>query len=133
MAKVEQMPVEIILMGADYSEKDMLKYMEDYKMPWPAVEWGGFGPVEKYLAEGIPYLVLIDIETGKVITKGTGPAGIEEAVARMREYSGVSGEEPFKAQGILDKYILFVVVGVSCGFILLLLIWRARRDAKATA
>jgi len=114
MLEMDQLPVELILLSADHSEEDMLGYMKRYQMPWPAVEWAERSSVSKYQADGIPHLVLVDLETGRVITKGTGPQGLEVAVERMREYTGVTSEEEFKVEGILDKYGLLIMVGITC-------------------
>ena len=133
MQKVEQQPVEMVLLGADYSEKDVLKYMESYEMQWPALEWGQIAAVEKYIAQGIPDLILVELATGKVLTKGTGAPGIEEAVARIREYSGLTGEKPFKAKGFLNQYGLIIAVVVSCGLILLLMKLRSGSKAKSNS
>ena len=53
----------------------MLEYMTETKMPWPAIRFSQkkASGVEKFAADGIPYLVLID-EKGKDLT---GKAGNE--------------------------------------------------------
>ena len=129
MLEMDDLPVEIILWSGDRSEEDMLGYMKRYEMPWPALEWGSRSVAEKYLAEGIPHLVLVELETGKVITKGTGPEGVEAAVERMREYSGVSSDKSFRIEGFLDKYGLLIMVALSCVVILVFQKWRGQKQA----
>ena len=107
----------------------MLGYMKRYEMPWPALEWVSRSVAEKYLAEGIPHLVLVELETGEVITKGTGPEGVEAAVERMREYSGVSSDKSFRIEGFLDKYGLLIMVALSCVVILVFQKWRGQKQA----
>jgi len=129
MLKMENMPVEIILVSGDRSEEDTLDYMKLYDMPWPAVEWASIPELNGYAAEGIPHLVLVEIATGKVITKGTGPSGVEAAVERMREHTGVTSDSAFKVGGFMDKYGLLVMVALSGVSILLFQKWREKRAA----
>jgi nucleoredoxin len=66
---------QLIFASSDKDEKAMLEYMSETKMPWPAIRFSqkkAIG-VEKFAADGIPYLVLID-EKGKDLT---GKAGNE--------------------------------------------------------
>lgn len=129
MLEMEDMPVEIVLMSGDRSEKDALDYMKLYDMRWPALEWSSTPELIQYSAEGIPHLVLVEIATGKVITKGTGPGGVEAAVERMREFTGVTSDSAFKVNGFMDKYGLLVMVALSGVIILLFQKWRMKRAA----
>ncbi len=127
MREMENMPVEIVLVSGDRSEEDALSYMKLYEMPWPAVEWSSMPELNQYLAEGIPHLLLVEIATGKVISEGTGPAGVEAVVERMREITVVTSEEAFKVNGFMDIYGL-LVVPLLCGmFLLFFLKWREWR------
>ena len=130
MVDKKRLPVEIVLVGADHSEQEMIGYMERYKMMWPALEWNSRGDVEAYQSSGIPHLVIVEIETGNVIAKGTGPSGVEAAVEKMRELTGVAAESPFKINGFLDKYGLLIAVAFSCVGIFLFQRWRERREIK---
>ena len=55
---------EIVFVSADYSEKDMAKYMEDVEMPWLAVSYDDIEgtEIESYASGYIPYLVMFDKE-----------------------------------------------------------------------
>lgn len=125
MLDAEGMPVEIVLVGADRSEEDMLRYMEQYGMKWPAVQFGKEGMLEGYASEGIPHFVLVERKTGKAIAYGTGPDDIEEAVEKMRAYSGIEGD--FSTSSFMDRYGLLVVMLLSGLLILFLKKSRERR------
>ena len=64
---------QLIFASSDKDEKAMLEYMSETKMPWPAVQFAQkkMSGVEKFSADGIPYLVLID-EKGKDLTGKPG-------------------------------------------------------------
>ncbi len=54
---------EIIFVSSDRSEEDMEEYIEEYKMPWPALNFGSkkkSSEITKYSSKGIPCLVLVD-------------------------------------------------------------------------
>ena len=63
---------EIVFVSSDRSEEDMLKYMNEVKMPWLAVKYDDIEKtdIESYASAYIPYLVMFDKE-GHVIE---GPA-----------------------------------------------------------
>ena len=60
---------DIIFVSRDKSEGEMLDYMKDYKMDWPALRFDKAkgSPLGKYLGRGIPCLVVIDGD-GKVLS-----------------------------------------------------------------
>jgi nucleoredoxin len=61
---------EVVLVNEDRSQGDMVSYMRDDKMTWPAVRWdaiSGARDITRYCGDGIPCLVLID-ENGKVLS-----------------------------------------------------------------
>jgi nucleoredoxin len=61
---------EIIFVSRDHSKEDMLAYMKQDGMPWPALSFSKANqanPLEKYAGRGIPCLVIIDGE-GDVIS-----------------------------------------------------------------
>lgn len=117
MLDTERMPVEIVLVGADHSEKEMVGYMRHYNMKWPALEWRSRAAADPYQSNGIPHLVIVETETGEVVSKGTGPGGVEEVVGKMRELTGVKDGEPFKINGFVDRYGLLLAVVLSCAAI----------------
>jgi len=60
---------EIVFVSNDKSAGEMLNYMRDEQMPFPAVNFdkvAGNQALKKYAGDGIPCLVVVD-ETGKVI------------------------------------------------------------------
>ncbi len=126
MWDAEEMPVEIVMVGADRTEREMLAYMENYGMKWPAVKYGSQNMLEGYASEGIPHLVIVERETGKALAYGTGPSEIEQVVKKMRNYSGVEGD--FEIGGFMDRYGLIVAV-LLCG--LLILVLKKYRERRA--
>ena len=81
---------ELVLVSNDHSPGDMLSYMKDEKMPWPAFKFGEAHVVDeiaRLAGPGIPCLVLVD-EEGKVIAdsfKGSsylGPDSVLDATWR---------------------------------------------------
>lgn len=64
---------QLVFASSDKDEKAMLEYMTETKMPWPAIRFSQkkASGVEKFSADGIPYLVLID-EKGKDLTGKPG-------------------------------------------------------------
>ena len=73
-SQIESFGARLLLAGADKSEGEMLKYMQQYKMAWPGIYSGkamryGFG---MYAERGIPSLALIDKQGGLLIKGGQG-------------------------------------------------------------
>lgn len=61
---------EVIFVSRDKSPAEMLAYMREDRMPWPALAWSSLREtreVTRYAGSGIPCLVLIDA-TGKVLS-----------------------------------------------------------------
>jgi nucleoredoxin len=61
---------EVVFVSRDKSAADMLAYMRDDRMPWPALQWDlvrGTREIARYAGSGIPCLVLVDAE-GKVLS-----------------------------------------------------------------
>jgi nucleoredoxin len=61
---------EVVLVNEDQSSGDMVRYMRDDKMAWPALKWearAGAPDIMRYCGSGIPCLVLVD-ENGKVLS-----------------------------------------------------------------
>jgi len=73
---------QLVFASSDEDEGAMLGYMTEMKMPWPAVKFGEKkeSGLEKYAADGIPYLVLINAEgknlTGKPGNEWQAPAEV---------------------------------------------------------
>ena len=69
--KAELDKFDVIFVSRDESKEDMVEYMKQDGMPWPALSFAkanqGSSPLEKYAGRGIPCLVIIDRE-GKVIS-----------------------------------------------------------------
>ena len=64
---------ELVFASSDKDEAAMMDYMKETGMPWPAVKFGEkkAAGLDKFAADGIPYLVLID-ENGKDLTGKEG-------------------------------------------------------------
>lgn len=82
---------ELVLMSNDQSADDMLAYMREENMPWPAVKYserGAVGELRRLGGSGIPDLVLIDGD-GRVLAdsfKGgdyLGPDSVLDAAWRV--------------------------------------------------
>ncbi len=62
---------EVIFVSRDNSKEDMIEYMKQDAMPWPALSFAkanqGSSPLEKYEGHGIPCLVIVDRD-GKVLS-----------------------------------------------------------------
>lgn len=68
--KAQGADFELIFVSADESEKEMLAYMKEYKMPWPGLRYNaikGSREITRYAGEGIPCLVFLDHQ-GKVLS-----------------------------------------------------------------
>ncbi len=83
--------VDVILVPKDKSEEDMIAYMKDYKMDWPALDFKASqsrNPLSKFGGNGIPCLVIIDGD-GKVIShsyvdgKFVGPAKVLDDLDKL--------------------------------------------------
>jgi len=81
---------ELVLVSNDHSAADMLSYMREENMPWPAVKFGEIAAIKeirRLAGPGIPCLVLID-ENGQVLAdsfKGSdylGPDSVLDATWR---------------------------------------------------
>ncbi len=82
---------DIIFYSNDRSEDDMLTYMTDTRMPWPALEYRKTSlsnVLAKYAGPGIPDLVLLD-DKGNVISDSyqgstyVGPGKVANDLARL--------------------------------------------------
>jgi nucleoredoxin len=65
---------ELVFVSRDNSEKDMEAYMEEAKMPWPALKYNkikGNKSLNKHAASGIPHLVMLDA-SGNAVAKDLG-------------------------------------------------------------
>ena len=60
---------EVVFVSSDRSDEDMKKYMQEIKMPWPAIKFNKIESLKKitaYAGPGIPCVVVVDAE-GKVL------------------------------------------------------------------
>lgn len=81
---------EVILVSRDRSQADMVRYMDEFHMPWPAMAQPGRqeSAIEDLSGRGIPCLVLVDAH-GKVLAhsyKGNryvGPFAPLEELSRI--------------------------------------------------
>lgn len=88
-AKKSEKPLEIVFVSSDRSEREMYDYMEDVKMPWLAIEFGGdhVGILKSTFGiKGIPALVVVDSE-GKLVTKNGRGDVIKLGLGAFDEWS----------------------------------------------
>ena len=71
--------LEVVLASMDREWAAMEEYVQETKMPWPVLAWPNVmnSPVEKFLPQEIPYLVLVDDE-GMILMAA---AGMEASLA----------------------------------------------------
>lgn len=130
MLSLETMPVEIVLVGNDRSEKQMLQYIERYQMPWPAIPWHARHHTDPYAARGIPHLALVERASGKLIASGTGSSGdgsIESVVTKIREINGDSQSAPFRTRSPLARFAVLIAIALSV--LAILAIIRRRKNS----
>lgn len=130
MRALGEMPVEMVLVGADRTEDKMFDYMEKYGMNWPAVVYRASSLVDKYAASGVPHLVLVNRHSGEVVSHGTGERGIEAVVNRMRDFSKVTSDKPFRASNWLSKYGVLIAVALCFVVVFLLQKRKERKEVK---
>lgn len=82
---------ELIFVSSDKNEDEMLSYMKDYEMAWPAVKFSKRRSLEflkKYQARGIPNLVFVDAG-GNVLLQSyvngqyVGPSAVLDAMTNQ--------------------------------------------------
>jgi len=78
---------QLVMVNYDQSDEDMVAYMRQHRMEFPAVrrnEAGGWG---KATGDGIPNLIIIDTATGKVVTSsfdGSTYVGCDKPLSVLR-------------------------------------------------
>lgn len=86
---------EVVFVSRDKSPADLLAYMREERMPWPALEWTTIRAtreITRYAGSGIPCLVLIDAD-GRILSDSyrwgryVGPdAVLEDTWKLLREH-----------------------------------------------
>ncbi|CAN5283022.1 hypothetical protein BH23VER1_BH23VER1_00900 [soil metagenome] len=67
--------IELIYVNLDSSENDMEKFMAEFKMPWPAIDFDKREKVKTAMdndAKSVPNYVLLNA-AGEVLATGPGP------------------------------------------------------------
>ena len=99
-AKKENANFEIIFVSRDDSEKEMLSYMKEQKMPWPAVRFGELKTL-KFLKQisgrGVPSLAVVD-SRGLIMSQsykgGTTYLGPDPPLKEFQKLIGSKEGEP---------------------------------------
>jgi nucleoredoxin len=60
-------PFELIFISSDYSEKEMMEYMRDYKMRFPALPFEKMKNIVSSNGRGIPNLIVTDADGNKIL------------------------------------------------------------------
>ncbi len=74
---------ELVLISADRDEKSMQAYAEQNKMPWPHLKFnqlGAFNNTYNHGVQGIPSVIVCDLEGKIVSTHGRDLAALEQLV-----------------------------------------------------
>ena len=82
---------QLVMVNYDRSEDDMLAYLRQHHMEFPAVRRGGAGAWGRATGEGIPNLVIIDSASGQVVSSsfdGTTYQGCDRPLAVLRTIVG---------------------------------------------
>jgi thiol-disulfide isomerase/thioredoxin len=78
---------QLVMVNYDRSEADMVAYMRQHRMEFPALRRGEAGAWSKATGDGIPNLIIIDTATGKVVTSsfdGSTYVGCEKPLEVLR-------------------------------------------------
>lgn len=94
-AKKKNPAFEIIFISGDYSEKEMVAYMNKDQMPWLAVDYKKIDATEllRYAREGIPSLVIVNPQ-GEILAdsfRGNTYVGPYVPLNKLATLLGVSG------------------------------------------
>lgn len=92
--KTNHPELEVLFVSLDHSREDMLGYMKEDRMAWPALEFGKSLSFAKP-GPGIPCLVVVD-ETGAVLSdsyEGTTYRGPQEVLKDLRRLLGKSDKK----------------------------------------
>jgi len=96
---------ELIFVSEDTSEAEMLAYMKEMAVPWPAMRYDQLahssdfqGPgVERYAGNGIPYLALVDA-SGKLLAKSYEDKNMVDPTPVMDEIATLTKNKPTDGQ-----------------------------------
>lgn len=95
---------EVILVSADRSAAAMAEYMNDFDMPWPALEYekGLRSPLVRYRGQGLPCLVVVD-PTGKVLVDTFKDHQYRGPEAALEEFEKLLDNGPEALEKSKDK------------------------------
>ncbi len=82
--KAESKPFEIVFVSHDRSERDMLRYMRDYNMPWSAIRFDQERREQlkqEHNIRGIPALVILDQNGKRLSAEGYSEVSAHGAAA----------------------------------------------------
>lgn len=78
---------QLVMVNYDRSDADMIAYMRQHRMEFPAVRRGEAGAWAAATGNGIPNLIIIDTATGKVVTSsydGSSYQGCDKPLGVLR-------------------------------------------------
>lgn len=78
---------QLVMVNYDHSDEDMVAYMRQHKMEFPATTVREAGRWGASTGDGIPNLVIIDTATGKVVSssyEGSSYVGCDEPLGVLR-------------------------------------------------
>jgi thiol-disulfide isomerase/thioredoxin len=83
---------QLVMVSHDRSDEDMVAYMRQHRMEFPAVALGEAGRWGAATGSGIPNLIIIDTATGKVVSssyEGSSYVGCEKPLGVLRRIIAV--------------------------------------------
>jgi len=79
---------QLVMINYDRSVGEMIGYMREHKMEFPAVQRGDAGTWAKSTGSGIPNLMIVDTATGKILDSsfdGSDYKGPQEPLDRLKD------------------------------------------------
>jgi hypothetical protein len=78
---------QLVMVNYDHSDEDMIAYMREHRMEFPAVALGEAGRWSATTGSGIPNLIIIDTRTGKIVSssfEGSTYVGCDKPLNLLR-------------------------------------------------
>jgi len=93
---------EVVFVSSDKNAADQQKYMQEARMPWPAIPYSPQQVAilkERFSISGIPSLVIVDGKGTLISTQGRSDIGTDPTNALKNWQAGPVKKEPIRAAG----------------------------------